>query len=415
MNKERNINNSNKNEVLSYKDNAFILDIQRKVYNNLLKILEKKNIEIEKINIILGLSGGPDSTFLLTILNDINKNNFKVNNIKNEENLLQNKLNIVCVHINHQLREDAKVDEKIAQEYCKKLGYEFILKTEDIEKLSELKKESIETVAREFRYISFNEVGNRFNNNLNEATFIATAHIKNDNTETILMNIARGTGKKGLIGIKEISKNSYTNIDIIRPILNITKAKIEKYLKLKEINYAKDYTNFENDYTRNKFRNIIIPELNNMGYLVDNSIETLRENIIEEEAYFEEELNRNLNKLKITVNSDHSIILVDLKRIQNLHNYMKKRIILNIITKYLNDNITTNNNTNTNTNTISSVNINDIISLINTGINNKMFVLKNIKFSIYKEKNINKSSNKSNNKNLKKRYLNEYLKIEIVK
>lgn len=409
MNKERNTNSSNKNEVLSYKDNAFILDIQRKVYNNLLKILEKKNIKIEKINIVLGLSGGPDSTFLLTILNDINKNNFKVSNIKNEENLLQNKLNIVCVHINHQLREDAKVDEKIAQDYSEKLGYEFILKTEDIEKLSELKKESIETVAREFRYISFNEVANRFNNNLNEATFIATAHIKNDNTETILMNISRGTGKKGLIGIKEISKNSYTNIDIIRPILNITKAKIEKYLKLKEINYAKDYTNFENDYTRNKFRNIIIPELNNMGYLVDNSIETLRENIIEEEAYFEEELNRNLNKLKITVNSDHSIILVDLKRIQNLHNYMKKRIILNIITKYLNNNITTN------TNTISSVNINDIISLINTGINNKMFVLKNIKFSIYKEKNINKSSNKSNNKNLKKRYLNEYLKIEIIK
>lgn len=414
MNKERNTNSSNKNEVLSYKDNAFILDIQRKVYNNLLKILEKKNIKIEKINIVLGLSGGPDSTFLLTILNDINKNNFKVSNIKNEGNLLQNKLNIVCVHINHQLREDAKVDEKIAQEYCEKLGYKFILKTEDIEKLSRSKKESIETVAREFRYISFNEIANRFNNNLNETTFIATAHIKNDNTETILMNIARGTGKKGLIGIKEISKNSYTNIDIIRPILNITKDKIEKYLKLKEINYAKDYTNFENDYTRNKFRNIIIPELNNMGYLVDNSIETLRENIIEEEAYFEEELNRNLNKLKIIVNSDHSVILVDLKRIQNLHNYMKKRVILNIITKYLNNNITTTNNI-INTNTISSVNINDIVSLINTGINNKMFVLKNIKFSIYKEKNINKINNKSNNKNLKKRYLNEYLKIEIIK
>lgn len=393
MNKERNINSSNKNEVLSYKDNAFILDIQRKVYNNLLKILEKKNIKIKKINIVLGLSGGPDSTFLLTILNDINKNNFKVSNIKNEENLLQNKLNIVCVHINHQLREDAKVDEKIAQDYSEKLGYEFILKTEDIEKLSELKKESIETVAREFRYISFNEIANRFNNNLNEATFIATAHIKNDNTETILMNIARGTGKKGLIGIKEISKNSYTNIEIIRPILNITKAKIEKYLKLKEINYAKDYTNFENDYTRNKFRNIIIPELNNMGYLVDNSIETLRENVIEEEDYLKEELNRILSKLKISKNSDHSVVLLELKRLQNLHNYMKKKVLLNVINKSFDT-----------TNNISSVNINDIVSLINNGINNKMIIFKNLKFSIYKEKNINKNSNK--------RYSSEYLKIE---
>lgn len=393
MNKERNTNSSNKNEVLSYKDNAFILDIQRKVYNNLLKILEKKNIKIKKINIVLGLSGGPDSTFLLTILNDINKNNFKVSNIKNEENLLQNKLNVVCVHINHQLREDAKVDEKIAQDYSEKLGYEFILKTEDIEKLSELKKESIETVAREFRYISFNEIANRFNNNLNEATFIATAHIKNDNTETILMNIARGTGKKGLIGIKEISKNSYTNIEIIRPILNITKDKIEKYLKLKEINYAKDYTNFENDYTRNKFRNIIIPELNNMGYLVDNSIETLRENVIEEEDYLKEELNRILSKLKISKNSDHSVVLLELKRLQNLHNYMKKKVLLNVINKSFDT-----------TNNISSVNINDIVSLINNGINNKMIIFKNLKFSIYKEKNINKNSNK--------RYSSEYLKIE---
>lgn len=403
MNKERNINNSNKNEVLSYKDNAFILDIQRKVYNNLLRILENEKNKlnkdnnsynkIDKINIVLGLSGGPDSTFLLTILNDINKNNFKVSNIKNEKNLLENKLNIVCVHINHQLREDAKVDEKIAKDYSEKLGYEFILKTEDIEKLSELKKESIETVAREFRYISFNEIANRFNNNLNEATFIATAHIKNDNTETILMNIARGAGKKGLIGIKEISKNSYTNIDIIRPILNITKDKIEKYLKLKEINYAKDYTNFENDYTRNKFRNIIIPELKKMGYEVDNSIETLRENVIEEEEYLKEELNKILSKLEISENSDHSVVLLELKGLQNLHNYMKKKVLLDVINKSFDT-----------TNNVSSVNINDIVSLINNGINNKMIIFKNLKFSIYKEKNINK--------NINKRYSSEYLKIE---
>lgn len=395
--------NSKENKVLSYKDNAFILDIQRKVYNNLLRILENEKNKlnknnnsynkIDKINIVLGLSGGPDSTFLLTILNDINKNNFKVSNIKDEKNLLENKLNIVCVHINHQLREDAKFDEKIAQEYCEKLGYKFILKTEDIEKLSISKKESIETVSREFRYLAFNEVANSFKNNLKGNTFITTAHIKNDNTETILMNIARGTSKKGLVGIKEVGNNSYTNINIIRPILNITKEKIEKYLKLKEINYAKDYTNFENDYTRNKFRNIIIPELKKMGYEVDNSIETLRENVIEEEEYLKEELNKILSKLEISENSDHSVVLLELKGLQNLHNYMKKKVLLNVINKSFDT-----------TNNVSSININDIVSLINNGINNKMIIFKNLKFSIYKEKNINK--------NINKRYSSEYLKIE---
>ena len=206
---------------------------------SLIERVKAANLIQKGDRIIAGVSGGPDSICMLSVLLELAKDiDFEV----------------IVVHINHMLRDVADEEEKYVENFSQQLGLPFFSKKVDIEKLSKEQKESCEVVARKVRYDFFYEVLEK-----NGANKIAVAHNKNDHVETMLLNLIRGSGLEGLCGIKR------QNGEIIRPMLDIARSEIEEYLRDKNILSMIDATNFEEVYTRNKIRNRLIPYLEELN------------------------------------------------------------------------------------------------------------------------------------------------------
>ena len=201
-----------------------------------LNTIKKYNLIKDGDRVVVGVSGGPDSISLLDILNKL----------KNEKKL---NFEIICVHINHQIREEANDDELFVQNYCKKNQIKFYCKRIDVIKYANNNKIGLEEAGRILRYDFFEEIMQK-----EKANKIAIAHNKNDKAETIIMNIIRGTGISGLKGIEPIREEKY-----IRPLIECTRDEIEEYCIQNNLNPRIDKTNFENDCTRNKVRNIVLP------------------------------------------------------------------------------------------------------------------------------------------------------------
>lgn len=197
-------------------------------------IIENKMIT-KGDKVLIALSGGPDSVAMVHILYS-----------------LQNKLGFSCyaAHVNHCLRgEEADKDEVYASELCQRLNIPFYSKRIDIKALAKERGISHEMAGREARYEFFNNL--RVKLNLDK---IALAHNANDQAETILMRIMRGTGLEGLGGIQAVREGG-----IIRPILSITREEIEEYCSTNSLEPRVDKTNLQEIYTRNKIRLKLIP------------------------------------------------------------------------------------------------------------------------------------------------------------
>ena len=250
---------------LTESQNAFCLNLKRKVFQNIEEAFTRngklkennksRNSEKETINLVIGLSGGPDSIFLSEMMVNYRDENKDFN------------INIYSMHLNHMIREEAKNDEEISIRFCQKNNIDLKVYRNDIEKAAKENKQSTEEVGRDTRYMYLNEIGQNIEiKNKKEKIYLLTAHILEDTAETMFMNIARGTTLSGLTGIKLKTRNlKYSKYNILRPVYNISKKDILKYLKLKNIEYAVDKTNFELDYTRNKFRNDIFNKILNIN------------------------------------------------------------------------------------------------------------------------------------------------------
>lgn len=208
-----------------------MIELEKKVLNT---IKEYKLIETGE-KVVIGVSGGPDSMCLLNILN----------NLKKDLNI-----DIFVAHINHMIREEADSETEYVKEFCKKIDVECFVKKVNVIKISEESKLGTEETGRRIRYDFFREIKKKTNSDK-----IATAHNLNDNAETVLMNIIRGSGSSGLKGIEPI-KN-----DLIRPIIKCKRDEIEDYCNTLKLNPKFDKSNEENIYTRNKIRNLLLPYL----------------------------------------------------------------------------------------------------------------------------------------------------------
>ena len=187
-------------------------------------------------SVLVGLSGGADSAALLYLLCRLSE---------------ELGFAVYAAHVNHGLRgAAADADERFSEALCKLLGVEFRVLRADVKGEAEKRGMSEELAGRCVRYEFFDKLASEHN-----IDRIATAHHKNDNAETILMNFVRGTGIKGLCGIP------YTRGKIIRPLLDCTRAEIERYCGENSIEYVTDMTNLDTVYTRNKARHILIPEI----------------------------------------------------------------------------------------------------------------------------------------------------------
>ena len=269
--------------------------------NAVLKTIQKYNLINANDKIVLGVSGGPDSLFMLDILNKLKKD-------------LQ--IELIVAHVNHKIRAEADEEEEFVRQFCEKIGIEFYYKRIEVEKYANNNKIGLEEAGRKVRYEFFEEVCNKAG-----ANKIAVAHNKNDKVETMIMHILRGSGIAGLQGIQPQANK------IIRPIIEIERKDIEKYCEEQKLDPRIDKTNQDNTYTRNKIRNIVIPYINQE--FNPNFIETmtrLSELITEENAF--------LNKLteteykKILIQKIDNQISLDLKKFNELDNIIKKRIIL---------------------------------------------------------------------------------------
>lgn len=197
------------------------------------KILEK--LDIKNKNVVAAISGGPDSMFLLTVLLKF-KNKFNYN--------------IVVAHVHHNLRKESDEEALRLEEYCKQKDITFEMYKIENYPNSKFSEES----ARKIRYNFFDKVIQKYNSDI-----LFTAHHGDDQIETILMRISRGTSFKGYAGIETISSDR--GYKIVRPLLNLTKEEIIKYLDNEKTWYAIDKSNNDTKYTRNRFRQNILPEL----------------------------------------------------------------------------------------------------------------------------------------------------------
>lgn len=146
------------------------------------------------------------------------------------------------MHVNHGLRgENAKRDERFTETFCRERNVPCIVYHENVKEIAAQKKLSVEEAGRLVRRKAFEEVRIRYG-----GTKIALAHHQNDNAETMLLNLARGTGIRGLSGIRPV--NGY----MIRPLLGINRKEIEYYLKEHQLSYCEDETNAGDEYTRNR-------------------------------------------------------------------------------------------------------------------------------------------------------------------
>lgn len=220
-----------------------------KVYD----FIKKNKMLSENDTVVCGLSGGADSVALLLALYE-----------------LKEKLNITVesVHVNHCLRgAESDRDEMFCRELCKRLGIAFQAVSCDVKGFSVSENISTEEAARKLRYKIFEEHS--------KGKKLATAHNANDNLETVIHNLTRGTGVKGLAGIPVKRGN------IIRPLLTVTRQEIEDFLKKRGQEYVTDSTNLTDDYTRNKIRHRVIPILNELNNSVNetsvNTINAIRE------------------------------------------------------------------------------------------------------------------------------------------
>ena len=227
-------------------------------FREILNINKKYNLIENDDIIVVGFSGGPDSVFLVEMLKKLQHFfNFK----------------IYLVHINHLLRgEDADSDENFSFEYAKKNNLEIFIKRIPVKEIAKEVGKTLEEVGREERYKFFSEIYEKVG-----ATKIATAHNKDDQIETFLFRLIRGTSLQGLEGIR------IKNNNIIRPISEIHKKDILEYLNKNEIQYKIDKTNFENEFTRNSIRLDLIPfieERYNIKFKdkIFSLIEEIREN-----------------------------------------------------------------------------------------------------------------------------------------
>lgn len=248
--------------------------------------IEKFNMIERGENIAVALSGGADSVSLLHILNELSgRMDFK----------------LCAVHLNHQIRgKEADEDEAFVRNLCKNMGIRCITASADVPALARQRGESLEQAGREARYALFRRIMRE-----GKADKVATAHNMNDRAETVLMRILRGSGLDGLAGIKPVREDG-----IIRPLLYMPRAEIEKYCFENGLEYRTDSTNSDNEYTRNKIRNELIPILEReFNPSVIESLAGLAENVCGDAEFLEEYARRLYRAMKNPLPSGKPICL----------------------------------------------------------------------------------------------------------
>jgi len=227
------------------------------------KTLKKYKMLTQGEKVILGVSGGADSIAMLYALNE----------------LVDYGLELIVAHLNHGIRGDeAKGDAEFVKETAKSLRLTFVYGEVDTLSFKEESQLSLEDAARTLRYKFFDQVLNK-----HYATKIATAHTLDDQAETVLMRLLRGSGSRGLSGIPPVSNS------IVRPLIDTSRSEIEEYLRSKGVEWVEDSTNESPEFLRNRIRQDLLVELESYNPQIKETLSRTAEILRSEEGFIRRE------------------------------------------------------------------------------------------------------------------------------
>lgn len=269
------------------------------IINKLKEDIREYDLISPKDTIIIGASGGPDSQFLIYSLREVQE---------------EFDFDLVLVHLNHLHRKEAIDDENLVIETAQRLGYPYYVERKSMDDFAKKEKLSPEDAGRRLRYNLFRKVKAKY-----PQAKIAVGHNKDDQAETILMRIVRGTGIDGLRAM------DYKSKDIIRPILSFSKKEILAYLDGEDIPYHIDRTNLQTDYTRNKLRLEIIPKIEEINPGFKDSLINLSLIAKDEVSIIQAIENQSFFNILKKKEKDH--ISLDREGFEALDDSLKNRIV----------------------------------------------------------------------------------------
>lgn len=258
-----------------------------------------------KDTVVAGISGGPDSMVLLSLL------------IKLKKAL---DITIVCAHVNHNVRKESKEELIFVKEYCEKYGVLF--ESMIIEHYGD---DNFHNEARHIRYEYFDKLVNQYH-----AKYLFTAHHGDDLMETILMRIVRGSTLKGYGGFSKIVE--CPNYKIVRPLIRVTKSQIEEYAKNHKIPYVIDSSNHKDKYTRNRFRKYILPKLKEEDSFVHEKFYKFSQTLLECNEYIEK-------KVQEIISQVYPQNILNITEFLKQDEFMQKKILYYILEKYYQDDL----------------------------------------------------------------------------
>ncbi len=281
--------------------------------NRFREFVQKNKLISPNDKIIVAVSGGVDSVVLLDILNEL-KNQLKIE--------------LIVAHFNHKLRGvESDEDEEFVRRFASNLGLECYVRSEDTKEYCKRNKISIQEGARELRYNFFETL-----KLLKGFDKIATAHNANDNAETVLLNLFRGSGVNGLAGI-QVKRGS-----IIRPLLFATRDEIEAYANEKGLQYRIDSSNLKTSYRRNYIRLKLLPLISeNINPGIIETLNRTAQIFSELSEFIQHEVSKITKFIAIEENPEK--VLVDIQRLKSYLYFIQESVIISVVETFFKERI----------------------------------------------------------------------------
>lgn len=263
-----------------------------------IKFIKKKSLIQEGDFVVAGVSGGADSVYLLLVLCRLRK---------------EMKIDILAVHVNHQIRQEAYEDQHFVETLCRNLNVPCRVVSEDVAARAGRRKMTLEEAGREARYEAFyKELKGKKNGK------IAVAHHQNDQAETFLFRIARGTGLEGAKAMRP------DDFPVVRPLLCMEKQEIKDELEKTGQTWVEDASNEDTAYARNQIRHYVVPPLEKVNEKAVKHIASLTEDLQEAGAFLEEEIKKAFQE---AVTRQDGRRIIDTGILKEKHLWIQKQVI----------------------------------------------------------------------------------------
>ncbi|MHA0857626.1 tRNA lysidine(34) synthetase TilS [Paenibacillus sp. CMAA1364] len=270
---------------------------------HVLKLAKEHSLWNSDDTIIVAVSGGPDSVALLHIMHEISQKHTP--------------LNLICAHVNHGFRVESDLEAIMVQEMADRIAVPFVMESIDVPAYMEESGKGTQEAARDKRYEYLAKIAKKYG-----AQAIALGHHADDQAETVLLHLLRGSGPSGLSGMKY--KRTINNMELIRPLLRIYKTDLIVLCEEEDYSYAVDQSNLQTKYRRNEIRLDILPYLGKYNGQISQSLNQLASMMVVEDDYLELAAEQMFREL---VRMNGGILTLEASAFVRVHVALQRRLI----------------------------------------------------------------------------------------